>query len=100
MIGFVTAPRWIALPDASALSLHYPTAAKAAKIGGRAVLECDVKADGWLAGCKVRKEDPAGYGFGEAGLALSGYFRTEPSFDDHGAPRTGRRIVVPITFVP
>lgn len=81
---------WIEQPDARDFSRHYPDAAGRASMSGHVTLDCVVDADGRL-DCVVTREEPAGYGFAEATLAISRYFRVAPETRD-GVPTEGGRV--------
>lgn len=77
-----------------------PDAAKAAEVGGRAIIVCKVKTNGTLEDCRVDSESPEGMGFGQAALRVSKLFKMKPTQKD-GTPVEGRTIRVPIAwFVP
>ena len=63
-------------PTAAQVAEAYPAAAKAAHQTGKVVLDCKMQADGRLRACKVLvgRATPAGSGFGEAALKLTGKF--------------------------
>ena len=92
----ISSPHWISRPQAAHLDAAYPPAAKAAGIGGRALLACDVNAEGWLVNCHAR-ETPEGSGFAEAALKLVPQFRMAPR-NEGGAAVGGAKVRVPITF--
>lgn len=75
---------------------YYPIAAIDRRIGGYAVLACDLAADGALTGCTVAEEAPAGVGFGEAAqrMAQAGYIVGEAR---QGAASTSREPVRVLT---
>ena len=63
-------PDWLNIPDADAVYWAYPARAIAERVEGRAVIECDVSIQGTTEHCKILEETPAGYGFGEATIAI------------------------------
>ena len=75
----------------------YPMAAEKAGVTGMAVIGCRVGKNGRLRSCSIRKQDPAQYGFGEAGLKLTAHFRMEAK-DADGRPTAGAPISIPIKF--
>ncbi|MBX3430495.1 MAG: hypothetical protein KF779_13020 [Hyphomonadaceae bacterium] len=65
---------WDQRPDGIAFARHFPIRAQHDEVAGAAVLCCAVNADRTL-NCTSPLEWPAGYGFGEASLSISRYFR-------------------------
>ncbi|MGZ5986561.1 MAG: TonB family protein, partial [Caulobacteraceae bacterium] len=90
-------PDWVEKPTGADLVSFYPKAAADAGKTGMAVIGCRVRADGRLRACKVRKQDPADYGFGEAALKMSPRFRMKAK-DGDGRPTAGAAVVIPIKF--
>jgi TonB family protein len=95
----ITMPDWQRLPTADDLTQYYPKAAADAGLGGRAVIACNVTAEGALDGCQVAQEDPPGSGFGGAALSLASLFRMRPMTRD-GTPVAGGKVRIPIRFQP
>ena len=81
---------WLAQPDGVAFARHYPQAAQEQRVEGRVILDCVVGDEGRLT-CVVQSEDPPGYGFGEATLAIAQEFRAGPVTRD-GEPTAGRHV--------
>ena len=77
---------------------EYPPAALQQGITGRATVECEITAGGVLDHCLVLDEDPAGYGFGDAAIRLVFDYHVRPDADGRFA--VGRRVGVPVEFVP
>lgn len=91
-------PVWAAMPSGSDFARAYPEAAKQAGLAtGRAVLLCDIAAGGRLSACSAESEEPAGMGFGDAALALSGGFRLQP-WTVEGLPVVGGKVRAPIRY--
>lgn len=90
-------PDWVQKPTGDDMERFYPSKAKEQFVSGRAVITCDVDADGRLIGCVVMRESPEGYGFGDAALSLSPMFRMSPKLID-GKPVDGGVVTVPIIF--
>lgn len=88
---------WISVPSAAEISTFFPERATRAELGGHIVLRCVVDAAGTLGGCRVLTEIPEGLDFGAATLALSARFKMKP-VTTHGAPTSGRPVVIPIRF--
>lgn len=93
----ITQPDWLAKPTPEDLMRHYPGAAWALGLEGRAVLDCTVEISGALAGCRVTAEAPPELGFGRAALLISRGFRMRPMTVD-GAPASGGKVTIPIDF--
>lgn len=91
-------PSWDRQPTAEQMMRAYPERALERGVGGSAVLNCLVQANGTIAGCDVSSETPAGQGFGRAAQSLSRHFRINPRTVDGAA--TGSRVVVSLRFVP
>lgn len=90
-------PDWVQKPTAKDLVGYYPKAAADAGKEGMAVIRCRVRPDGGLQACRVRKQSPAKYGFGEAALKLSPSFRMKVK-DGDGRPTAGAAVIIPIKF--
>jgi len=80
---------------------YYPDRANRANRGGVAELRCTVTAEGGLAGCVVLREEPTGYGFGAAALAMArgGVWKVRPKTVD-GTPTAGGFFERTIVFRP
>lgn len=91
----ITRPDWIARPGD--LGRYYPARAIRVNREGAVELNCLVGTDGRLA-CTVLSETPAGYGFGEAALAIARDHQMAPAMRD-GVPVEGSyRMRVPFTL--
>jgi TonB family protein len=93
----VRMPDWIARPDGADIARFYPTAAKAAKLEGRATIACRVDDEGRLGKCQLINEAPAGAGFGDAALALADRFQMKP-VDRNGMATAGQDVRIPFKF--
>ncbi len=87
-----TFPGYAQMPTAADMARLYPD--KALDVGkeGDVVMQCTVQRDLTLARCAVSSETAEGFGFGDAALQLSKFFRMKK-----GA-RPGSRITIPIQF--
>lgn len=88
---------WRLAPTYADVLAAYPAKARASKLGGMAALDCEIKKDGRLAGCRTLKETPKGQGFVEAAKTLAPKFVT-PTTDGKGLDIVGSRAHVTITF--
>jgi hypothetical protein len=94
-VAVITNPNWVRLPTADELGRYFPPEATST---GLVILECEVTAEGGLAGCVALNESPEGMGFGKAALKMSGLFRMTPRTRD-GVPVGGAIVHVPLRFV-
>lgn len=90
-------PDWIRKPSGQDLANVFPKAAIDKRVGGRAVIECQVTVEGFLETCKALSESPAGLGFGQAGLQLAPQFRMSPKIRG-GKAAPGGEVRVPIVW--
>lgn len=65
---------WVSAPSYAEVLAGYPAKARAAGMGGRVVLDCSFNAKARLKTCEVLNEEPRGYGFAAAALALKTRF--------------------------
>lgn len=74
---------------------YYPMIAVERRLGGYAVLACDLAGDGGLSGCTVAEEAPADVGFGEAALRMTEkrYIVGEPRPGPAASPEQVRVLV-------
>ncbi len=93
----ITNPQWIRKPNGDDLTGYYPTSALERGVEGHTVVECVVTEDGLLAACRVISEEPAGEGFGAAGVQAASLFRMRPQ-TVNGVPVSGARVRVPLTW--
>lgn len=76
---------------------YYPMIAIERRLGGYAVLACDLAGDGGLSGCTVAEEAPADVGFGEAALRMAEkrYIVGEPRPGSAAGSSEQVRVLVP-----
>jgi TonB family protein len=96
-VRVIGTPDWVRKPTGEQMAKYYPKAASDAGKEGFATITCRVRADGTLRACKVIKQQPGRYGFGEAALKLSSTFRMRAR-DEYGRPTAGGRVNIPIKF--
>ncbi|HEX7759890.1 MAG TPA: TonB family protein, partial [Caulobacteraceae bacterium] len=78
----ITRPDWLARPDGEVMSRYYPDRAQRMGKGGLATISCAVSASGSIGACHLVSESPADYGFGDAALKLSRFFKMKPQRED------------------
>jgi hypothetical protein len=71
-------------PSQAELAAVFPAEAAQKGIDGLAALQCKVAGDGALQDCKVLRETPPGFGFGQALLSLASKYRLPPKFPAPG----------------
>ena len=95
--ALVGKPDWVEKPTGADLVALYPKAAEKAGVSGMVVMDCRVRGDGGLRACRVRSQNPAQYGFGEAALKMSARFRMRAK-DGDGRATAGAAVTIPIKF--
>ena len=83
---------WLHTPSRDDISANYPIGAAIAGIAGEVVYECTLSATLTPTDCQVVAEQPGGYGFAAAGLALMSEIQLKSGL----AP--GSKIKLPIRF--
>ena len=94
-----TPPRLVRGPSSADLRREHPPAAFRARQGGRGEVSCVIRADTTLEACRLVRETPPGYGFGEAALRAARYFRLQPPTRD-GVTLAGERVTFGVEFGP
>lgn len=89
----------VAHPNAQQLLRAFPAGPRKAGTGGQAKLQCVTKADFSVEGCSVVAEAPDGEGFGEAALAVAGYYKVK-ALDAEGRHVVGHTVKIPIVWTP
>ena len=90
---------WPQAPDYAAVAAAYPAKARAARLGGRATLNCEFTREGRLARCDTLTEQPEHDGFGAAAQTLAKSFRASPTLSN-GKTIAGARVQLPFVFDP
>lgn len=90
-------PRLLRGPTSAEIRSLQPQAARNARREGRVAIRCTIRLDTRLDRCSVVNEQPSGFGFGDAALLASGYFRFAPPMTN-GRPVEGQTVVVVVTF--
>ena len=76
-----------------------PTEARRRRQAGRSAVNCVIRADTRLEGCRVVDEQPSGLGFGQAAVRVAEtYFRFRPPTTASGRPVDGFRVTVNVNF--
>ncbi len=76
-----------------------PAEARRRRIAGRASVNCVIRADTRLEGCRPVDETPAGLGFGDAAVRIAEtHFRFRPPTTAAGRPVEGFRVTVFVQF--
>jgi TonB family protein len=94
----ITNPDWATKPDGAAIAKLYPVIAEAYVLDGRAVVTCEVAAEGLMTNCVASDETPPGIGFSAAVVAAAKSFRMQPKTID-GQPVAGGIVRIPLHFV-
>ncbi|WP_294189888.1 TonB family protein [uncultured Sphingomonas sp.] len=88
--------RWQQVPTNLEMKPYWPERARAARLSGKAILECVVPKVGPPKSCRALAEIPNGSGFGQAAVKMSPIFRIVP------VTREGKvedmPIIVPVVF--
>ena len=93
----IVEPDWLQKPNGEDIARVYPEIAQILNIEGRAMVACNVDAQGLLENCRSEAAAPAGLGFDYAALKVAEKFRMRPRMVD-GAPVEGGGIRIPIRF--
>ena len=94
--GRLARARWVRMPTNNEMKPFWPAAAVAAKLSGKAILECVVPRIGPPTHCRALAETPVGSGFGQAAVAMSPIFRIVPVTRARQVEHMP--IIVPVTF--
>lgn len=83
---------YVRRPSAATMVGATPAAALRAGKDGKATIQCTVSVEGALKRCRVLSEEPAGFGFGQAAVALSSQFLMKPEI------KNGKAVEVPVNI--
>lgn len=76
-----------------------PPEARRQRRPGRSAVNCVIRADTRLEGCRVVDESPGGFGFGDAAVRVAEtHFRFRPPTTASGRPVDGFRVTVTVNF--
>lgn len=84
-------------PSVEQVRAAYPEKARAANLGGTAVIDCRIGEGGSLTRCETLREYPSAHGFGAAAKALAPLFEA-PTDTADGGSAVGARAHVSVTF--
>jgi len=87
---------WLKRPTSDDIKAVWPREAFRKGLGGKALIGCAVTVQGTLRDCKVLWEEPAGAGFGGAGLALTPQFMMRPALK--GGVPVESTVRIPLNF--
>lgn len=90
---------WKQAPSYAETLAAYPAKARTEKKAGFAALDCNITRAGGLSGCNIIREEPRGYGFGQAARSLATRF-VGPATDSAGQSLERARTQVSFTFAP
>lgn len=90
-----TGPRLVTGPTIAQVRANHPVSARTRY--GRVEMSCRIRLDTRLESCRVVSENPPGFGFGQAGLAVAGIFRFQPP-TENGRPVEGQQVTVGVDF--
>jgi protein TonB len=94
--GRLARARWVRMPTREEMKPFWPPAAVAAKLSGKAILECVVPRIGPPTSCRALAETPVGSGFGQAAVTMSPIFRIVPVTRERRVE--DMPIIVPVSF--
>lgn len=90
---------WPQAPSYAAVVAAYPPKARAAKLGGRATLDCQFDKQGRIGHCSTLAEEPKHQGFADAARSLAEQFRAVTQMPD-GHSISGAHVQLPVVFDP
>ncbi len=97
VLSVIKNPAWAKEPTGDDIARYFPDRAQRMEVAGRAVIACMVTAKLTLDGCTVVSETPEAYGFGDAALNLSRFYRMKPTTLD-GVAVSGGQTEISIAF--
>jgi TonB family protein len=93
----VTNADWLRKPSGAEVTSAFPSEAARMGIEGIVVILCRVSVEGAAVDCAIEREEPLGYGFGQAALRFSTKFKLRPQ-TKQGVPDGGGIMRIPIDF--
>jgi TonB family protein len=97
MAHVMSTPKILTKPTAAQIKEAYPVRALSDQVEGGAIIVCAVTGQGSLASCRVAREVPNGYGFGQAAVDLAPDFKMAPALVD-GEPINGAPVTLTVPF--
>jgi TonB family protein len=97
MAHTMASPKILSKPTAAQIQAAYPVRALSDQVEGAAIIVCTVGARGELSACRVGREEPGGYGFGQAAVDLAPDFKLAPAEID-GEPVGGAPVSIAVAF--
>lgn len=85
-------------PSEREINRTYPTFARSSGINGQAVISCAIGLDTQLRDCRVLRESPRNFGFGDAGLKVARDYRYRPPVR-YGQPVDGQIITFSVDYL-
>jgi len=96
MAHVMSRPKILTKPTDAQIKAVYPVRALSDQVEGGAIITCTVSEQGALASCRVAREVPTGYGFGQAAIDLAPDFKMAPAqVDGEVAPGAAVTLTVP-----
>ena len=96
MAHAMISPKILTKPTPAQIQAAYPVRALSDQVEGGAIMDCSVTDKGELQACRVAREVPSGYGFGQAAVDLAADFKLSPAqIDGEVVGGAAVRITVP-----
>jgi len=97
MAHTMSPPKILTKPTPAQIQAAYPVRALSDQVEGGAVMVCAVTDKGELQACRLDREEPSGYGFGQAALDLAVDFKLTPAQID-GEVVSGAAVHINVPF--
>jgi TonB family protein len=97
MAHVMSGPTILTKPTDAQIKEVYPVRALSDQVEGGAIIVCTVSEQGVLASCRVAREVPDSYGFGQAAIDLAPHFKMAPAQVD-GEPIGGAPVTLTVPF--
>jgi len=97
--GSGSGPQILRGANSNEILAFVPPEARRQRRAGRSAVNCVIRADTRLEGCRVVDESPGGFGFGDAAVRVAEtHFRFRPPTTASGRPVEGFRVTVTVNF--